>query len=77
MLTTPHGALFCALMDSTANLSTYISNFPPVSATIVFMIFETVCFLGYAYYADSQAVAKVIATTGTYDASTQCINNIS
>jgi ATP-binding cassette subfamily A (ABC1) protein 3 len=59
MLMTPLGALFAGLLDTTQDYSSFISNFPPVSATIIFMLFEGICYLGYAYYIDSQSVASV------------------
>lgn len=59
MLTTPHGALFSALLDSAQDYSSFIHQFPQVGATIFFMIFESVLYLGYAYYADSMTVANV------------------
>jgi hypothetical protein len=56
---TPQGALFAAFLDTTQDYSSYISDFPPVGATIAFMIIESVVYLGYAYYIDSQSVALV------------------
>jgi ABC-type multidrug transport system ATPase subunit len=76
MLMTPHGALFAALLDTTQDYSKYISNFPPVSATIVFMLAESVAYLSYAYYIDSQAVADVppIDVDPTFD--TRVLDNL-
>lgn len=59
MIITPHGALFCALLDSTGDFSSFLSNFPPVGATIPFMIVEAVAYFLYAYYTDAQAVSKL------------------
>jgi ATP-binding cassette subfamily A (ABC1) protein 3 len=59
MIMTPHGALFAGFLDTTQDFSAFISDFPPVYATIVFMIFEGICYISYAYYIDSQAVAAV------------------
>jgi hypothetical protein len=56
---TPQGALFAALLDTTQDYSSFISDFPPVGATIAFMIIESIVYLGYAYYIDSQSVAIV------------------
>jgi ATP-binding cassette subfamily A (ABC1) protein 3 len=57
MITTPHGALFSAFLDTTQDYSSFISNFPPVGATIAFMIVESALYLGYSYYTDAQSVA--------------------
>lgn len=62
MLTTPHGALFSALLDTTQDYSGFLSNFPPVGATIAFMIVESVAYLSYAYYTDAQSIANIIPT---------------
>ena len=57
MITTPQGALFSAFLDTTQDYSSFISNFPPVGATIAFMIVESALYLGYSYYTDAQSVA--------------------
>ena len=59
MILTPHGALYCSLLNTTQNFSAYLSNFPPIGACIAFMIIESVGYLGYCYYIDVQAVTKV------------------
>jgi ABC-type multidrug transport system ATPase subunit len=63
MLTTPHGALFCALLDTTQDYSQYISQFPNVGATIAFMMVETALYLVYAYHSDAQTVASILRET--------------
>jgi ATP-binding cassette subfamily A (ABC1) protein 3 len=60
MILTPHGALIAALLNTTQDYSEFISNFPPVSACIVFMIVESILFLGFCYYTDAQSVAAII-----------------
>ena len=59
MILTPHGAMYCSLLNTTQNFSAYLSNFPPVGACIAFMIVESVGYLGYCYYVDVQAVSQV------------------
>lgn len=61
MLLTPHGALFTAILDSTGNYSNFLSNFPPVGATVVFMAVESIGFLYYSYYTDAQSVSVLEA----------------
>lgn len=61
MLMTPHGAIFTAFLDTTGNYSSFLSNFPPVGATIVFMMAESAAYLAYAYYTDAESIAKVEA----------------
>ena len=62
MILSPHGALFACLLDTSQDYSSYISNFPPVGATIAFMIVESALFLGYAYYTDAQTIAVIQPT---------------
>jgi len=57
MILSPHGALFTSFVDTTQDYSAFISVFPPVGATLAFMLTETALFLGYTYYVDAQTVA--------------------
>ena len=59
MILSPHGALFSALLDSTFNFSSFISEFPPLGACIAFMVIESTLFLGLAYYYDSLSIANL------------------
>ena len=59
VILTPHGALIGCFFNTTQNFSSFVSNFPPVGACIAFMIVESVLFLGYCYYMDSQSVCKL------------------
>jgi hypothetical protein len=52
MLFSPHGALIVGLLDIVADFSSSISAYPPVEATLVLMIAQTVCYLGLAYWID-------------------------
>ena len=47
------------MLDTTQDYSDFISSFPPVGASIAFMLTESVLYLGYAYWTDSQSVAKL------------------
>jgi hypothetical protein len=46
MMLSPHGCLFVSLLDVTSRLGEYIKQYPPVGASLAFMIVETVLFLG-------------------------------
>ncbi|RYH22368.1 ATP-binding cassette domain-containing protein [archaeon] len=68
MLMTPHGAIFVAFLDTTGNYSSFLSNFPPVGATVVFVLAESAAYLAYAYYTDAESIAKLEpATDPTFD----------
>lgn len=60
MILSPHGALYSALLDTTLDVSSFLSQYPPVGATIAFMIVESVVFLYLAYYLDSLAVSSLL-----------------
>ena len=55
MLTSPHGALFVALLDITVDLHSYLPMFPPIGACIACMLVEGCLFLYVAYYTDMLA----------------------
>mmetsp|Transcript_26129 Transcript_26129/g.35915 ORF Transcript_26129/g.35915 Transcript_26129/m.35915 type:complete len:1375 (+) Transcript_26129:1-4125(+) len=61
MMLSPHGAMYCSLLNTTQNFSAFLSNFPPVGACIAFMIAETIGFMGYCYYVDTQSVNPIPA----------------
>jgi hypothetical protein len=60
MLLSPHGALLAALLDCTGNFSSFLSNFPPVGATLAFMLAESAAFLAFVYYTDAEAISKLL-----------------
>jgi ABC-type multidrug transport system ATPase subunit len=63
MILSPHGALFSALLATTQNFDAYVENYPPVGATIAFMIVETILFMWIAYYVDSNSIARLDRST--------------
>jgi len=68
MIVSPHGALFTGLIRSaSADIATYVPDIPPVGATIAFMIFESIVFMGTAFYIDMQSIVSVtpVATVET------------
>jgi ABC-type multidrug transport system ATPase subunit len=76
MMLSPHGALFSSLLDATFNFSQYISSFPPLSACIVFMVFESVLFLYLTYYYDSLSIAKLEPVTSDPTFNEACLANL-
>ena len=42
LITTPHGALLVSMLNTTQNLSQYISSFPPIYACFIIMTAETI-----------------------------------
>jgi ABC-type multidrug transport system fused ATPase/permease subunit len=72
MILSPHGAYFCAQLDTLDDFSVYIENFPKVSTSIAFMICESACFLAFAYYSDQQNSARItFGTDPSFDAETE------
>lgn len=67
MILSPHGALFSALLASTQDFAAYVQNYPPVGATIAFMLAETAGFLYLAYYVDSSTISKLMRQQDFYD----------
>lgn len=59
MILSPHGALFCAFLDTIYDFSSILDSFPPVGASIAFMIVESALFLAFVFYTDSQDSAAV------------------
>mmetsp|Transcript_6715 Transcript_6715/g.15361 ORF Transcript_6715/g.15361 Transcript_6715/m.15361 type:complete len:1436 (+) Transcript_6715:45-4352(+) len=59
MFLTPHGALFCSFLNTTADFSAFITGFPPISACIITMLVESFAFLAYAYMTDAETVAAM------------------
>jgi ATP-binding cassette subfamily A (ABC1) protein 3 len=52
MITTPNGNLFCAFLDASGDVSSFISNFPSVGACLAFMTWQVVVFLAAVFYMD-------------------------
>ena len=52
------GLIRCASSD----IGTYVPDIPPVGATIAFMIFESILFMGTAFYIDMHSISQVIPT---------------
>eukprot|EP01035_Chromulina_nebulosa_P017263 gene17263-22795_t len=59
MILSPHGALFSALLGTTQNFSSIISNYPPIGATLAIQIFQTFLYIGLAWYFDSRSVVSI------------------
>jgi hypothetical protein len=59
MLFSPHGALFVGLIDIIADFSQFISAYPPIEATLVMMIAQTVGYLLIVYWIDISTVMKI------------------
>ena len=59
MIFAPHGALFTALLDISTDLGQYIDKYPELWSTILFMIVETIGYLGICYYFDIQTIAEL------------------
>jgi ATP-binding cassette subfamily A (ABC1) protein 3 len=75
MILSPHGALLCALLNTTQNFSQFISSFPPVGAVIAFMVVESGLFLAYAYYTDAQSISTLFPQEDpTFDPA--CLENL-
>lgn len=56
MILSPHGALFCAFLDTINNFSGVLSSFPPVGASIAFMLVESAMYIAFVLYTDAQDV---------------------
>lgn len=61
MILSPHGALFCAFLDTINNFSGVLSSFPPVGASVAFMVAESAMYLAFVLYSDAQATTCVSA----------------
>eukprot|EP01038_Epipyxis_sp_PR26KG_P014727 gene14727-19795_t len=59
MIFSPHGALFCAFLNTSADMSSFIKQFPDIGACLGFMFAESVVFLGLTYYIDIQSIASL------------------
>jgi hypothetical protein len=75
MLFSPHGALFVGLIDIIADFSQYISAYPPIEATLVLMIAQTVIYLLIVYWIDISAVMK-IQNISDPNFNESCLNNL-
>jgi ABC-type multidrug transport system ATPase subunit len=58
-ITSPHGGLLVALMDTTSDFSDIITGYPPFEAVMAIMGAETAMFLLIAYRIDISAVAHL------------------
>jgi ABC-type transport system involved in cytochrome bd biosynthesis fused ATPase/permease subunit len=61
LLLSPHGAFYNALLNTIYDYSIILPILPPIGAVIAVQILESAFFLGFAYYTDSQSVAKLSA----------------
>ena len=61
MMLTPHGALLCALLNTTQNFAGLVTAFPPIGAVIPFMLVESALFLSYVYKIDAENISAMIA----------------
>ena len=52
------GLIRCVSKD----IGTYVPDIPPVGATITFMIFESILFMGTAFYIDMHSISQVVPT---------------
>ena len=59
MLFSPHGALFVGFLDIVADFSQYIAAYPPIEATILCMVFQSIIYLGLAYWIDLSSVMNL------------------
>jgi hypothetical protein len=75
MLFSPHGALFVGLIDIVADFSDFITAYPPIEATLVFMIFQTLCYLGLSYWIDISGVMDMDPLTDP-NFNENCLNNL-
>lgn len=75
MLFSPHGALFVGLIDIIADFSEYISAYPPIEATLVFMIFQTIIYLFIVFWIDVSAVMD-IQNLHDPNFNENCLNNL-
>lgn len=55
------------IRSASEDIATYVPDIPPVGATIAFMIFESIVFMGIAFYIDVQSISPVtpVATVET------------
>lgn len=60
-------SLIGLIRSASADIATYVPDIPPVGATIAFMIFESIVFMGTAFYIDMQSIVSVtpVATVET------------
>jgi ATP-binding cassette, subfamily A (ABC1), member 3 len=75
MLFSPHGALIVGLLDIVADFSSSISAYPPVEATLILMIAQTVCYLGLAYWIDISGVKNLDSLTDP-NFNENCLNGL-
>ncbi len=75
MLFSPHGALFVGLLDIVADFSEYIKGYPPIEATLIFMVFQSLAYIGLSYLIDVASVMNIDHLSDpTFDEN--CLNNL-